>query len=197
MGARSRLCIVALQDWFALDADLRTADPAAERVNTPGTVGGANWAWRMKPSLEELKTHPKLTAQVRGLSTKGAGNDQADPFAHPDFGPGALTPAAQEFHIARKVRDFYGFDDGLFSITGNVVFANFLATRIFSQKMNEKRDLVHHPDQAVLPGHVNAMGLIDEILHFVAGLYREEFGSDLWGRALDFIALKNRTYRDR
>ena len=98
--------------------------------------------------------------------------------------------AGQEFHICRKIRDFYGFDDGLFSTTGNVVFANFLATRIFAQKMNEKRDLARHPDQAVLPGHVNAMGLIDEILHFVAALYRQEYGSDLWGRALDFIAMK-------
>ena len=96
----------------------------------------------------------------------------------------------QEFHIARKIRDLYDFDDGLFSTSGNVVFGNFLATRIFAQKMNEKRDLVRHPDQAVLPGHINAMGLIDEILHYVAALYREEYGSDLWGRALDFISLK-------
>jgi len=94
----------------------------------------------------------------------------------------------QEFHIHRKVRDSHGFDAGLFSTTGNVVFANFLATRLFAQTLNEKRDLVHHPDRAVLPGHINAMGLIDEILHHVAALYREEFGSDLWARALDFIA---------
>ena len=68
MTTRSRLCIVALQDWFALDATLLTSDPADERINTPGTVGGTNWAWRMKPSLEELAAHPTFTAQVRGLS---------------------------------------------------------------------------------------------------------------------------------
>jgi glycosidase len=98
--------------------------------------------------------------------------------------------APQEFHITRKIRDAYGFDDGLFSVTGNVVFANFLATRIFAQKMNEKRDLGRHPDKAVLPAQINAMGLIDEILHYVSGLYREENGTDLWARALDFISLK-------
>lgn len=97
---------------------------------------------------------------------------------------------SQEFHIARKVRDSHGFDDGLFSTTGNVVFANFLSTRLFAQTMNEKRDLVRHPERAVLPGHINAMGLIDEILHYVAALYREEYGTDLWARALDFIALR-------
>jgi len=67
MTTRSRLCIVALQDWFALVDDLRTEDPAGERVNTPGTVGGANWAWRMKPYLEDLTKHP-LTAQIRALT---------------------------------------------------------------------------------------------------------------------------------
>jgi len=68
MTTRSRLCILALQDWFALEADLRTDDPAAERVNTPGTVGGANWAWRMKPFLEDLKAHPRFTGHVRALA---------------------------------------------------------------------------------------------------------------------------------
>jgi 4-alpha-glucanotransferase len=68
LTARSRLCILALQDWFAVEADLRTDDPAAERVNTPGTVGGSNWGWRMKPFLEDLKTHPTFTARVRGLA---------------------------------------------------------------------------------------------------------------------------------
>lgn len=70
MGTRSRLCIVALQDWFGLDAGLLTDDPAGERVNTPGTVGGANWAWRMKPYLEDLSAHPAFTAQVRGFTDR-------------------------------------------------------------------------------------------------------------------------------
>jgi len=68
MTTRSRLCILPLQDWFAIEAGLGTADAVDERVNTPGTVGGANWAWRMKPSLEDLAAHPTFTAQVRGLS---------------------------------------------------------------------------------------------------------------------------------
>jgi len=68
MGTRSRLCIIPLQDWFALDSGLRTEDPAVERVNTPGTVGGANWAWRMKPYLEDLVAHAAFTARVRGIA---------------------------------------------------------------------------------------------------------------------------------
>jgi glycosidase len=79
-----------------------------------------------------------------------------------------------EFHVSRRARDRYQFDDLLFSLTGNLVFANFHAARVFAQKMNERRDLVSFPEQAVKSGQLSAMGLIDEILHFVAGLYREQ-----------------------
>jgi hypothetical protein len=79
-----------------------------------------------------------------------------------------------EFHISRQARDRYQFDQALFSISGNVIFANFHASRVFAQKMNQKRDLVSFPEQAVKAGQINAMGLIDEILHYVAGLYREQ-----------------------
>jgi glycosidase len=89
-----------------------------------------------------------------------------------------------EFHISRKARDRYQFEESLFSLSGNVIFANFRAVRIFAQKMNEKKDLVHFPEQAVIPGQINAMGLIDEILHFVVGLYRNEKNSQVMGEAL-------------
>jgi hypothetical protein len=72
-----------------------------------------------------------------------------------------------EFHVSRKARDRYTFDAALFALSGNVVFANFHATRVFAQKMNEKRDLARFPEQTVRAGQINAMGLIDEILHFV------------------------------
>jgi glycosidase len=94
-------------------------------------------------------------------------------------------PICQEFHISRTARDQYGFDEALFGLSGNVVFANFLATRIFAKKMNDQS---RFPEKSVLPGQLNAMGLIDEILHYVAGLYREEQGHDLFSRALDFVS---------
>lgn len=96
--------------------------------------------------------------------------------------------AAQEFHIHRRVRDAHQFDDGLFSTSGNVVFANFLAARLFAQALNDQRDLALHPERAVLPGQINALGLIDEILHYVAALYKDDQGTGLWSRALDHIA---------
>ena len=97
----------------------------------------------------------------------------------------AHRPIGQEFHISRRARNRYGFDEALFGLSGNVVFTNFLATRIFAKKMNDQS---HHPEKAVLPGQLNAMGLIDEILHYVAALYREEQGHDLFSRALDYVS---------
>ena len=70
-----------------------------------------------------------------------------------------------EFHVSRAARDLYGFDDALFSVTGNVVFANLEASRAFAHRMNTVREAERHPERAVSPGALNAMGLIDEILH--------------------------------
>jgi glycosidase len=96
-----------------------------------------------------------------------------------------------EFHISRKARDLYQFDDSLFSLSGNVIFRNFHAARLFAQKMNEKRDLVNFPDRAIKAGQINAMGLIDEILHYVVGLYRVEKSPGVMQRALDWLYEKS------
>src|SRR5437764_15396283 len=79
-----------------------------------------------------------------------------------------------EFHVARATRERYSFDETLFGLTGNVVFADFAAARRFAQQMNEQRDLASDPGAAVRAGDLNAMGLVDEVLHYVAGLYRQE-----------------------
>ena len=79
-----------------------------------------------------------------------------------------------EFHISRLARDKYEFDEMLFSFDGNIIFANLLAARQFTQKMNQKRDLVNFPENAIKASEINAMGLIDEILHLVISLYRKQ-----------------------
>ncbi|MFC2015330.1 alpha-amylase family glycosyl hydrolase [Chloroflexota bacterium] len=83
-------------------------------------------------------------------------------------------PLRREFHISRRARDYYQFDGTLFSLSGNVIFANFHAARLFAQKMNERRDLVSFPEHGVRAGQINAMGLIDEILHYLIAAYRKQ-----------------------
>jgi len=79
-----------------------------------------------------------------------------------------------EFHVSRAARDRYRFDELLFSLAGNVVFANLAASREFARRINQVREAQRHPELAVNPGALNAMGLIDEVLHAVVELYRKQ-----------------------
>lgn len=79
-----------------------------------------------------------------------------------------------EFHISRRVREKYGFSAELFSYNGDVVLADLHAVRKFVEKLNKQRDLIHHPELAIRPGEINAMGLIDEIFHHIIQLYKDQ-----------------------
>jgi len=92
-----------------------------------------------------------------------------------------------EFHVSRRARDRYQFDAALFQLTGNVVFANFHAARVFAQRMNQARDLVRFPEQAVKAGQINALGLIDEILHYIVYLYRQQKNPAVMHQALAWL----------
>jgi glycosidase len=100
--------------------------------------------------------------------------------------PSAVSPS-REFHISREARAHYQFDETLFSLTGNVIFANFHAARLFAQRMNEKRDVVNHPERSVQAGELNAMGLVDEILHLIIAQYREQRKPTIIEEALAYV----------
>src|SRR3954452_24095339 len=95
-----------------------------------------------------------------------------------------------EFHVARAARQRYSFDEALFGLTGNVVFADYAAARRFAQQMNEQRNLAADPGNAVRVGDLNAMGLIDEVLHYVVELYRHERNPDAMSGALQALNAK-------
>jgi glycosidase len=92
-----------------------------------------------------------------------------------------------EFHISRQSRDRYQFDQSLFSLSGNVILANFHAARQFAQKINLQRDLVNYPERAVRAGQINAMGLLDEIMHLVIGLFRQQHNPQAFAEALTWL----------
>ena len=93
----------------------------------------------------------------------------------------------REFHISRRARVRYKFDAALFALNGHVVFADFRAAREFADKMNRQRDLVHFPEQSARAGDLNAMGLIDEILHVVVDQYRAQRNPQVTHQALDWL----------
>jgi len=92
-----------------------------------------------------------------------------------------------EFHISRQSRDRYQFDQSLFSLSGNVILANFHAARQFAQKMNKQRDLVNYPERAVRAGQINAMGLLDEIMHLVIAMFRQQNNPQAFTEALNWL----------
>ena len=81
------------------------------------------------------------------------------------------------FHVKRASRERFQLSKELFSISGNVVFADFAAAKDFAHKLNtkfaEEKSRKH-----ITPGNLYAMGLIDEIEHYIFHLYRTEIFPD-------------------
>jgi hypothetical protein len=95
--------------------------------------------------------------------------------------------AALEFHVSRAVRERYGLDEPWFTLTGNVLLADLATSRRLAARLNRDRDAAGHPERSVNAGQLHAMGLIDEILHYVAGLYRARIAPDAFVRALSEV----------
>ncbi len=56
-AAPSRLVIIPIQDLFGW----------RERINLPGTVGPANWSWRLPLAIEDIANDPAMAARVAQL----------------------------------------------------------------------------------------------------------------------------------
>ncbi|MGB6975757.1 MAG: alpha-amylase family glycosyl hydrolase [Terracidiphilus sp.] len=95
-----------------------------------------------------------------------------------------------EFHISRHARNRYHFEDTLFSYSGNVVFADLAACRLFAHRMNLVRDAQKNPSQTVNAGALFAMGLIDEASHVLMARYREQFDPEVMTAALGWFSSK-------
>ncbi len=70
-----------------------------------------------------------------------------------------------EFHVSRQARRKYTFDEALFGLDGRAILADFAAARLFAGNMTKVRR------QNVPASDINAMGLIDEILHILIRQY--------------------------
>ncbi|HEY9053319.1 MAG TPA: 4-alpha-glucanotransferase [Rectinemataceae bacterium] len=66
-ASSSRIVVFPLQDLLAASERHRDPDPALERINVPGTSSPTNWAYRTKPSLEELAQDEEFARRMRSL----------------------------------------------------------------------------------------------------------------------------------
>ena len=93
----------------------------------------------------------------------------------------------RELHVRREARARYHGDAALFTLSGNAILPNLRAVRALAASMTAERRAAGAPDPVVAPGSLNAMGLIDEILHAVVAVYREHEDPEAVDDALDHL----------
>ena len=62
----SMMCIVSLQDWLAIDSELRSKNPRSERINTPGDSYN-RWQYRMHISIEKLMSETRYNTKIKTM----------------------------------------------------------------------------------------------------------------------------------
>jgi glycosidase len=85
-----------------------------------------------------------------------------------------------EFHVSRAARQKYQFDEALFSTDGRVIIADFSAARRLAERISAVRG------EQVPASDINAMGLIDEILHIVVRQYELQ-NPGIMARAIEWM----------
>jgi glycosidase len=92
-----------------------------------------------------------------------------------------------DFHISRAAREKYKIGQSLFSITGNVILADYQQARILSEKINSKRRDEGNADQFVTAGQINALGLLHEIFHLLMRRYEENDNPGVFSKAINYL----------
>jgi 4-alpha-glucanotransferase len=62
----SMLCVLSIQDWLAMDENLRLADADMERINVPAIVP-FYWRYRMHLNIEDLIDNKSFTQNIKDL----------------------------------------------------------------------------------------------------------------------------------
>ena len=65
----SMLCILSLQDWLAMDHELRAKNPRDERINTPSDAYN-RWQWRMHLTIEQLMEAVRYNKKLKTMITR-------------------------------------------------------------------------------------------------------------------------------
>lgn len=75
LACPSMLCVLLLQDWFAIDEKLRFADANAERINNPANPRHY-WRYRMHLNIEDLIANKEYNDNIKEL-IRQTGREQA------------------------------------------------------------------------------------------------------------------------
>jgi hypothetical protein len=94
-----------------------------------------------------------------------------------------IFPIRYEFHISKYSRMKYRVNETLLESTGNVIFPNFRVVRELAYSINSTRGVLGNAEKEVRAGFLNAVGLLDEIGHFLVRLYDEQENPGVMKRA--------------
>ena len=65
----SMICLLSLQDWLAMDGELRSKNPRDERINVPSDAYN-RWKYRMHLTIDDLLAATKYNNKVRTMITR-------------------------------------------------------------------------------------------------------------------------------
>lgn len=65
----SMFCLMSIQDWMAIDAELRSKNVREERINTPSDSYN-RWKYRMNITIEELLNADRLNHKIKTMITR-------------------------------------------------------------------------------------------------------------------------------
>ncbi|MFZ4621072.1 MAG: alpha-amylase family glycosyl hydrolase [Bacteroidota bacterium] len=92
-----------------------------------------------------------------------------------------------EFHINKASRLKYRVSESLLESSGNVILPNFRVVRELAYAINNERRTAGVVDKEVRAGFLNAVGLLDEIGHFLVRMYDEQENPGVIKRALKHV----------
>ncbi len=91
------------------------------------------------------------------------------------------------FHVRKSCRTKYNIEESLFTVTGDLIIANFYQARLLAQKINEQRIKEGKADLQVAPGMINGLGLLHEIFHYLIRLYETKENPGVFKRSIDHL----------
>ena len=91
------------------------------------------------------------------------------------------------FHVSKAARNKYDFDKTLFSINGDLIIADFRQARILTNKINAKRKSEGDSAGFVTSGHLNALGLLHEIFHYLIRIYEDVENPGVLDRGIKYL----------
>ena len=93
-----------------------------------------------------------------------------------------------EFHISAAARNKYTFEEALFEKRGNLLLSNYRAALRLTQRLKDHRAQSGEDPNKISAAELYAIGLLDEIFHFVIEKYQKEVHPAAFQKALDFLS---------